>query len=122
MLRELGITDDEDFIKVNEEMRVEGCANTYAVGDCVSLPGPKLAHMAVDQAEVAAANIISELRGDAPAAEYRHDIAAIIDAGGPESIFIRYDAGTGSDQSVRQGRFWSWAKETHDAFWRYRNR
>jgi sulfide:quinone oxidoreductase len=122
MMRDLGITDDEDFIKVDEKMRVEGSANVYAVGDCVSLPGPKLAHMAVNQAEVAAANIISEINGEAPTAEYEHDIAAIIDSGGPESIFIRYEAGKGADQSVRQGRFWSWAKETHDTFWRYRNR
>lgn len=121
-LRPLGITDEEDFIKTDDKMRVDGAANIYAVGDAVSFPGPKLAHMAVNQAEIAAANIAAQLNGEQPSAVYEHDIAAIIDSGGPESMFVRYDAGKGGEPSVRQGRFWSWAKETHDSFWRYRNR
>ncbi|HLE62598.1 MAG TPA: FAD-dependent oxidoreductase, partial [Pyrinomonadaceae bacterium] len=50
----LGITDDEGYINVDRAMRVPGVENMYAVGDCVNFGGPKMGHMAVHQAEVAA--------------------------------------------------------------------
>ena len=42
-------------------MRVRGHERIYAVGDCVSFSGPKMGHMAVRQAEVAAANLAAEI-------------------------------------------------------------
>ena len=122
MLRELGSTDEHDFVKVDSLMRVHGHEGTYAVGDIVAFSGPKLAHMAVGQAEAAAANIIAEINGETPATEYYHEIATIIDAGGSDSIFLRYGIWDDSMQSLKKGSLWGWAKDVHDKVWRVRNR
>jgi sulfide:quinone oxidoreductase len=118
----LGITDDADFVKVNDLMRVHGLERTYAVGDVVAFSGPKFAHMAIRQAEVAAANIISELKGEEPEKVYYHEIATIIDAAGPDSIYLHYGIWDDSLYSLKKGKFWGWAKEAHDAFWRTTHR
>jgi NADH dehydrogenase FAD-containing subunit len=92
------------------------------VGDIVAFSGPKIAHMAVRQAEVAAANILSELNGKAPEQEYYHEIAAVIDAGGPDSIYLHYGIWDESLYRLKKGRFWGWAKDAHDAIWRTKHR
>lgn len=122
ILHGLGITDNEDFVKVDGLMRVHGLERTYAIGDIVAFSGPKFGHMAVNQAEVAAENIISEINGESPGKEYYHEIATIIDAGGPESIYLHYGIWDDSLYRLKKGRFWGWAKDSHDAFWRMRNK
>lgn len=117
----LGVTDEADFVKVDGKMHVLGLDQSYAVGDIVAFSGPKLAHMAVREAEVAAENIVSEIRGEEPNEEYVHEIASIIDAGGPDSIFLHYGIWDESMHSLHTGKFWGWAKRSHDAFWRKRN-
>lgn len=114
----LGASDDFDFIKVDGSMRVHGQEKTYAVGDIVAFSGPKFAHMAVRQAFVAAENIIREINGKEPDSEYYHEIAAIIDAGGADSIYLHYGIWDDTQYRLKKGRFWSWAKEAHDRFWR----
>jgi sulfide:quinone oxidoreductase len=122
MLRDLGITDDADFVRVDGFMRVHGLERTYAVGDIVAFSGPKFAHMAVGQAEAAAENIISEIKGEEPGKEYYHEIATIIDAGGPDSIYLHYGIWDDSLYRLKKGRFWGWAKDSHDAFWRIKHK
>ena len=117
----LGITDDFDFVKVDDRMRVHGLENAYAIGDIVAFSGPKFAHMAVRQAEVAAANILSQIEGEEPGAVYYHEIATIIDAAGPDSLYLHYGIWDDSLYRLKKGRFWGWAKQTHDAFWRTRH-
>ena len=117
-LRTLGATDGAGFVKVDGLMRVRGQEKTYAVGDIVAFSGPKFGHMAVRQAEVAAANIISEIKGEEPGAEYYHEIATIIDAGGADSIYLHYGIWDDSLYRLKKGKFWGWTKEIHDRFWR----
>jgi len=57
------VTDEDHYLRVDGHMRVSGVSGMYAAGDCVSLPGPKMGHMAVRQAEVAAQNIAAEING-----------------------------------------------------------
>jgi sulfide:quinone oxidoreductase len=121
ILNDLGALDDDDFIKVDGLMRVQGRENIYAVGDVVAFSGPKFAHMAVRQGNVAAENIISELTGEEPESEYYHEIATVIDAGGPESIYLHYGIWDDALYRLKKGRFWSVAKNAHDAFWRMRH-
>lgn len=121
MLHHLGITDDRDFIKVDGAMRVYGLANAYAAGDNVAFSGPKLAHMAVRQAQVVAANIAKELTGQEPKDNYYHEVASIIDAGGRDSIYLHYGIWDDELYSVRKGMTWGWIKEVHDAAWRHRH-
>ncbi len=122
LFRGAGIADENDFVMVNDKMQVHGLEHAYAVGDIVAFSGPKFAHMAVRQAEVAARNLIAELNGESPSEHYYHEIATVVDAGGADSIYLHYGIWDDSLYRLKQGRFWGWAKDVHDAWWQARNR
>jgi sulfide:quinone oxidoreductase len=113
----LGITDDEGFLGVDWAMRVQGVERMYAVGDCVNFGGPKMAHMAVNQAEVAAANVALEIDGFDALSRYNHEMMMVIDAGAGDAIYLHQGLWDNDPEIVRQGRFWSWAKRIHDRYW-----
>lgn len=113
----IGITSEDGYINVDWTMKVIGMDRMYAVGDCVNFSGPKMGHLAVHQAEVAAANLAAEIAGHPPVVHYDHDLMAIIDIDG-ESIFFHKDLWADEPSSIRHGRFWSWAKRIHDQYWR----
>ncbi|MGH9874799.1 MAG: NAD(P)/FAD-dependent oxidoreductase [Pyrinomonadaceae bacterium] len=113
----VGITNDEGYINVDWTMRVIGCQRMYAIGDCVNFSGPKLGHMAVRQAEVASANLAAEIRGHVPVSNYIHDARIVIDENGRDSIYIHKDIWSDEPGTVRQGRFWSWAKRAQQEYW-----
>ena len=113
----LGITNDESYINVDSTMRVIGVERIYAVGDCVNFSGPKMGHMAVRQAEVAATNLAAEIDGHWPLSHYSHEMKLVVDEGGSESIYIHKDIWTNESARVRQGRFWSWAKRAQEKYW-----
>ena len=117
----LGITDEEGYIGVDWAMRVPGVERMYAVGDCVDFVGPKMGHMAVHQAEVAAANVALEVEGLNPLSTYNHEMMMVIDAGGEDTIYLHQDLWAREPGNVRQGRFWSWAKRVHDRYWMARH-
>ena len=121
LLKPLGITDEFDFVKVDRFLRVPTLEHVYAIGDITDFPGPKLAHMAVRQADVAAANIRTELEGRKPVEDYYHEIAMVIDAGGADSIYLRYGVTDEKLYGVRKGRLWGLAKSTHDRLWQARH-
>ncbi len=108
----LGITNEEGYIHVDSTMRVAGLERIYAVGDCTNFDGPKMGHMAVRQAEVAATNLAAEIEGRGPASRYQHEMRFVIDEIGPDSLYLHKDLSTNEPATVRQGRFWSWAKES----------
>lgn len=114
---ELEATDDSCFLGVDKYMRVRGLKNVYAAGDVTSFRGPKLASLAVRQAEVAAANVLSEIRGEIPSMIYRHEIAAIIDQGA-ESIYLNYGVWNNTLYTLNKGTIWSLVKRTHNKLWR----
>ena len=117
-----GLTDEDHYLRVDDHMRVSGVSGMYAAGDCVSLPGPKMGHMAVRQAEVAAQNIATEINGSNPNAEYKHEIMLVIDTGDADAIFLRKNVGRGEPATVRQGRFWRWAKRIHEMYFQHVHR
>lgn len=98
-------------------MRVEGVERMYAVGDCVNFSGPKLGHMAVQQAAVAAANVSLEIEGLEPIPAYEHELMLVIDEGGGETIYLHKGLWADEPAIVRQGRFWKWAKQIHEKYW-----
>jgi sulfide:quinone oxidoreductase len=113
----LGITNEESYINVDSATRVVGVERMYAVGDCVNFSGPKMGHMAVRQAEVAATNLAAEIEGHLPVSRYIPDMRMVIDEGGSESIYAHKDIWTDEPANVRQGRFWSWAKRAQEKYW-----
>jgi NADH dehydrogenase FAD-containing subunit len=108
------------YVNVDSSMHVVGVEGMYAVGDCVNFSGPKMGHMAVRQAEVAAANLVAEIEGRSPVAHYEHEMRLVIDEGGGESIYLHKDIWTNEPGSIRQGRFWSWAKRAQEKYWEAR--
>jgi sulfide:quinone oxidoreductase len=84
------VIDDAGFAKVNSNMQMAGRQGIYAAGDIVSLPGPRFGYMAMRQAKIAAANILSELRGEPPAAEYTHDLAWAIGEKYTDPVYFHY--------------------------------
>lgn len=113
----LGATDDEGYIYVDPTMRVIGHDRIYAAGDCVSFAGPKMGHMAVRQGEVAATNLAAEIEGREPASEYVHEMRFVIDEIGGDSLYLHKNIWTDEPATVRQGRFWSWAKRVQQKYW-----
>src|SRR5437868_5117150 len=83
-----GLTDAEGYVRVDHTMRAIGVERMYAAGDAVYFSGPKMGHMAVRQAEVAAANLVAELEGGGPVAEYNHEIMLVVDEGGGDSFYL----------------------------------
>jgi len=113
-----GITDEEGYLRVDNTMRVRGAERMYAAGDCVSFAGPKMGHMAVRQAEVAAENLVAEIGGREAVSNYDHELMLVIDAGGSESIFAKKDLWSDDPVDIQQGRFWGWAKRRQEQYWK----
>jgi NADH dehydrogenase FAD-containing subunit len=113
----LGITNAESYINVDSTMRVSGLHRVFAAGDCVNFSGPKMGHMAVRQAEVAAANLIGEINDYEPTSHYVHEVKVVIDAGGSDSLYMHKDLWTDEPASFHQGRFWTWAKLAQEKYW-----
>jgi len=113
----LGVTDDEGFVNVDWTMQVIGADRIYAVGDCVNFAGPKMGHMAVNQGQVAAANLAAEIAGHEPITHYDHDMMMVLDVSDGESIYFHKDLWSDDPASVRHGRFWGWAKRVHERYW-----
>jgi len=113
----LEITNDEGYINVNSTMRVAGHERIYAVGDCVNFSGPKMGHMAVRQAEIAATNLAAEIDGREPVLRYEHEMKFVIDEIGTDSLYLHKDLSKDEPATVKQGRFWSWAKRVHEKYW-----
>jgi sulfide:quinone oxidoreductase len=113
----LEIANPDGYVNVDWSMKAIGAEGIYAVGDCVNLAGPKMGHMAVNQGEVAAANLAAETAGHPPPAHYQHDLMMVIDEPGGEGFYFHKDLWTDEPASLRHGHFWSWAKRIHEKYW-----
>ncbi|MCF2530736.1 NAD(P)/FAD-dependent oxidoreductase [Yinghuangia soli] len=58
-------------VPVTASLNVQGYEHVYAVGDLTDVPEAKMAGYAMQHAEVVAANIAAQLKGEQPAATYR---------------------------------------------------
>jgi sulfide:quinone oxidoreductase len=112
----LDITNEEGYINVDWTMRSTGQDRIYAAGDCVNFEGPKMGHMAVRQAEVAAMNLAAAIEGQEPITHYVHEMKFVIEDAG-EGIYLHRDIWTNGPATLRQGRFWSWAKRAQKEYW-----
>jgi len=72
------------LVRADRQCRVDGFERVYVAGDAGSFPGPdwmpKQAHMADLQAEVAAGNLLAELRGAEPSETFKAELACIVDS------------------------------------------
>ncbi len=58
-------------VRVTPRLNVEGHAHVYALGDLTDVPEDKMAAHAIRHAEVVAANIVAQVRGEEPEKEYQ---------------------------------------------------
>jgi NADH dehydrogenase FAD-containing subunit len=58
-------------VRVTSRLNVEGHAHVYALGDLTDVAEAKMAAHAIRHAEVVAANIIAQVRGEEPVREYQ---------------------------------------------------
>jgi sulfide:quinone oxidoreductase len=112
-------TNEEGYINVDLSMRVIGHERIFAVGDSVNFEGPKMGHMAVRQAEVAAANLAAEIHGHEPVSHYFHEMKFVVDESGSGSIYVHKDIWENGPAVVKQGGLWSWAKRAHKGLWQF---
>jgi hypothetical protein len=75
-----------------------------------------MGHMAVRQGEVAAANLAAEIDGHEPVSHYIHEMRSVIESGS-DSLYVHKDLWIDEPASVKQGRFWSWAKRVQQKYW-----
>jgi sulfide:quinone oxidoreductase len=113
----VGITNEDGYINVDLTMRVVGHERMYAVGDCVNFAGPKMGHMAVRQAEIAANNLAAEIDGHQSLSCYQHEMKFVIEGVGSDSLYFHKDLWKDEPATVKQGRFWSWAKRVQQRYW-----
>ena len=113
----VGLTDKDGYINVDWTMKAVSAERIYAVGDCVNFPGPKMGHMAVNQAQVAAANVAAEIAGHQVASHYDHEMMMVLDVVDGDSIYFHKNLWSDDPGSLKHGRFWSWAKRTHEKYW-----
>jgi sulfide:quinone oxidoreductase len=113
----MGVTNEDGYILVDANMRVRGHERIYAVGDCVAFSGPKMGHMAVRQGEVAAVNLAAEIIGHEPTADYSHEMRLVIDDAASDGLYMHKDIWTDEPATVKQNRFWTWAKRVQQRYW-----
>ena len=118
MLGNDSFTDELNFAVVDNFLRVRDLEKVYAVGDIAAFTGPKLAFMAVRQAQVAAANIVSEIHGGIAREIYNHDFELIIDEGGDDAIFLHYGIWDDTLHGLKTGKMWSRMKNKHNQLWK----
>lgn len=120
LMMHTGLTDAEGYVRVEKTMRVERADRIYAAGDCVNLFGPKMAHMAVGQAEVAAENLAAEIEKQPADTNYEHELMLVID-GYDDAIFAHKNFSSDAPAHIQHSRFWSWAKQIQQRYWTARH-
>lgn len=75
------ILNEKGFIKVNEQLEVDGCSNLYALGDIADVGEPKLGYLAQKQGEYLAKSIIKKIKGKNTRTYKRNPLVALIPTG-----------------------------------------
>jgi len=83
-----GLGDEKGFIPTDHRMRHLDHPNVFAAGDGTALASPKLGHIAIHQADIAAASLRREITGEGDIPEYRPEIFCIMNRGGHDATLI----------------------------------
>ena len=83
-----GLGDEEGFIPTDCHMRHLDFAHVFAAGDGTALAMPKLGHIAVHQADIAAAALRRELTGEGRIPPFEPEVFCIMNRGGKDATMI----------------------------------
>ena len=61
--------------------------------------------------------ISAEIEGREPEVRYDHQMMLVIDEGGEDSLLLHHKFREDGNPTIRQGRFWGWAKQIHERYW-----
>jgi sulfide:quinone oxidoreductase len=95
--RSAGLGDEQGFVPTDTTMRHLDFDRIYAAGDGASLSMPKLGHIAVMQADVAAASLAHDLTGEGTIPQHHPEVFCIANRGGEEATLIYSDTLFGGD-------------------------
>ena len=100
MLRDSDISDEEGFIPTDKQMRHLDFDNIFAAGDITALAQPKLGHVAIIQAGIAAATFLKEFGEDVEIPPHDLSVFCIMNMGGHEATLIQSDVLYGGKTDV----------------------
>jgi len=91
VLRDSDIGDDKGFIPTDKQMRHLDYPNIFAAGDITALSQPKLGHIAIIQAGIAASTFLKDIGEDIEIPPFKLNVFCIMNMGGHEAILIDSD-------------------------------
>jgi sulfide:quinone oxidoreductase len=100
VLRDSGLGDEAGFLPVDETMRFLDDPNIVGAGDVTALSMPKLGHIAIHQADLAAATLRREITGKGETPAYRPEVFCIMNRGGAEATLILSDTLFGGNRDI----------------------
>jgi sulfide:quinone oxidoreductase len=122
VLRESGLGDEAGFLPVDETMTFLDDERIVGAGDATALSMPKLGHIAIHQADLAAATLRSQITGNGETPPYRPEVFCIMNRGGIEATLILSDTLFGGTRDIaRSGPEAHLLKWSFDA-WRFYTR
>jgi sulfide:quinone oxidoreductase len=92
VVRVSGLGDGAGFLPVDEQMRFLDDPHIFGAGDATALSMPKLGHIAVHQADLAAAAIREEVTGSGEVPPYCPEVFCIMNRGGVNATLILSDS------------------------------
>jgi sulfide:quinone oxidoreductase len=95
-----GLGDEKGFVPTDREMRHLDHRNVFAAGDVASLSMPKLGHIAVMQADIAAASIIHDMTGEGKIPAFEPEVFCVMNRGGTDATLILSDFLYGGDTDL----------------------
>ncbi len=91
VLRDSEIGDEKGFIPTDEQMRHLDYPNIFSAGDVNALAQPKLGHIAIIQAGIAAATLLNDLGESVEIPPYEPEVFCIMNMGGHDATMIVSD-------------------------------
>lgn len=92
--------DERGFIPTDMNMRHLDYSNIFAAGDSTALSQPKLGHIAIIQAGIAAATFMKELGEDIVIPPHKLEVFCIMNMGGHDAALISSDALYGGSNDI----------------------
>ncbi|POB11675.1 NAD(P)/FAD-dependent oxidoreductase [Sulfobacillus sp. hq2] len=95
-----GLGDEKGFVPTDHTMRHLTHRNIFAAGDVNALTIPKLGHLAIIQADIAAATVVKELTNTGDVPLYKPEVFCIMYEGGSEATLILSDTMYGGQTDI----------------------
>lgn len=100
VLRDSGLGDEAGFLPVDQTMTFLDDPRIVGAGDATALSMPKLGHIAIHQADLAAATLRAQITGAGKTPPYRPEVFCIMNRGGAEATLILSDTLFGGSRDI----------------------